>query len=349
METSLELMFSSTKRWSIQYSKWNKSVQEARPICLKLEHNVPDKNISVMKFVICLFPRLSSGEAKIMGNIGTQKLKIDENFYCNITYRIINNLTDKPFTKDASSTFNINNISSGRTVMLEDLDYTKEEDPLHTIEFKFTFSLKLEGRTDGLISMAQNITNYLHGNEKNHDVTIKCKERMFKTNSLILKGRSETFKAILPNNIEQEDQGIIILDEYSPIAVEEMINYILTSNLSNNLAGNVLLDLMHMADTYSLRDLFGECMIQSNNKLENVNSIRALNLMERRELGNTTKNLLFDCLAKDFENLAETQEWTLFQSKNPILIKDFLGHMIRGAEGPRSSKEGRTRHQNNTK
>ena len=329
MDPSLETTFSSVKRWNIQYSKWNNSIQEARPLCLKLEHSVPNRNISTMKFVICLFPKLTLGEMKIMGNIGTQKLQIDENFFCKITYRLINNLTNTPITRDSSSTFSIKDISSGKTTLLENLHCPIEEDSFHTIEFKFIFSLTLEDRTDALISLAQNITRYLQDNKSNYDVTIKCQEKNFQANGLLLIGKSHTFEELITKHKEKDGQSIILLNEYSPGAVEEMLNYVVTSRLSPNLDGNTILDLMHMADIYSLQDLFLECMIQTDYELGTFDPFGALGLMGKKNVGNTMKNLLFNGIAKDFEEIVQTQAWSEFQVNNPIVVREFLYHLIR--------------------
>ena len=41
------------------------------------------------------------------------------------------------------------------------------------------------------------------------------------------------------------------------------------------------------------------------------------------------KNLLFNGIAKDFEEIVQTQAWSEFQVNNPIVVREFLYHLIR--------------------
>ena len=104
----------------------------------------------------------------------------------------------------------------------------------------------------------------------NHDVTLKCGEKLFYCHKYTLSLRSPVFKAMFQSNTMENANGLVEIEDIQQEAFSEFLNYIYTGSISLSF-DKYGKELLAVADKYQVDKLKRACEKELISKLDAEN------------------------------------------------------------------------------
>eukprot|EP00092_Neocalanus_flemingeri_P022977 GFUD01024909.1.p1 GENE.GFUD01024909.1~~GFUD01024909.1.p1 ORF type:complete len:346 (-),score=67.23 GFUD01024909.1:88-1125(-) len=161
------------------------------------------------------------------------------------------------------------------------------------------------------------------------DLKIVCRGKVFKCHKAILSARSTVFKNMLSGETLENLNGEVPIEDSSAEAVEEMLKYIYTGEISDKL--DVLdLDLLYLAAKYLLDPLkfaCGESIVSSLSISTCISSFITIDrYFPRDSLVRKQVDLFLRCNA---EQVVESDDWDGLVTRFPTLCRDLVRAMVK--------------------
>eukprot|EP00092_Neocalanus_flemingeri_P022976 GFUD01024908.1.p1 GENE.GFUD01024908.1~~GFUD01024908.1.p1 ORF type:complete len:344 (-),score=73.94 GFUD01024908.1:88-1119(-) len=161
------------------------------------------------------------------------------------------------------------------------------------------------------------------------DLKIVCHGKVFKCHKNILSARSTVFKNMLSGETLENLNGEVPIEDSSTEAVEEMLKYIYTGEISDKL--DVLdLDLLYLAAKYLLDPLkfaCGESIVSSLTISTCISSFITIDrYFPRDSLVRKQVDLFLRCNA---EQVVESEDWDGLVTRFPTLCRDLVRAMVK--------------------
>ena len=104
----------------------------------------------------------------------------------------------------------------------------------------------------------------------NHDVTLKCGEKLFYCHKYTLSLRSPVFKAMFQSNMKENELGTVEIEDIQQEAFSEFLSYIYTGSISLSF-DKYGKELLAVADKYQVDKLKRACEKELISKLDAEN------------------------------------------------------------------------------
>eukprot|EP00092_Neocalanus_flemingeri_P048077 GFUD01054739.1.p1 GENE.GFUD01054739.1~~GFUD01054739.1.p1 ORF type:complete len:341 (-),score=82.10 GFUD01054739.1:81-1103(-) len=161
------------------------------------------------------------------------------------------------------------------------------------------------------------------------DLKVVCHGKVFKCHKNILSARSSVFKNMLSGETLENLNSEVPIEDSSTEAVEEMLKYIYTGEISDKL--DVLdLDLLYLAAKYLLDPLkfaCGESIVSSLTISTCISSFITIDrYFPRDSLVRKQVDLFLRCNA---EQVVESEDWDGLVTRFPTLCRDLVRAMVK--------------------
>lgn len=102
----------------------------------------------------------------------------------------------------------------------------------------------------------------LYEEKKLTDFKIICEDQEFCVHKMILVCHSDVFEAMFENQMKESRENTLIISDFEPKIVEEMIRYLYTEEISADLSEDNLKQLLMIANKYNVESLKKSCLKQ---------------------------------------------------------------------------------------
>lgn len=153
------------------------------------------------------------------------------------------------------------------------------------------------------------------------DIVIRTTEKDYKCHKVILAARSQVFKAMFQNNMTERESNIVDLSEaFEPDTFKDIIRYIYTEQLPEDMDGAGCASLFVAADYFQLLGLKAWCAEELGYGLESDNAAAILQLADKYgEMGLKDKVVKF--ISENLGQVVDTEAWGQIPGD---VIKDLL-------------------------
>lgn len=165
---------------------------------------------------------------------------------------------------------------------------------------------------------------FLH--ERDCDVSIKVKDKIFKAHKLIVKARSETIASMLPDDTAEKNFDVIKID-CEPEAFEIVLLY-LYSGKTEKLSDTNMLDVYYVAESYDITDLKSECVsyVKRSMTVKNISSIIQF---AKKHAVDELLSCATDFFTENAQEIILTQEWKMFIKNEPTYGHELYEEVIK--------------------
>ena len=140
-------------------------------------------------------------------------------------------------------------------------------------------------------SFSSNIGKMLlkHGSDYS-DASLVVGDKIFSVHKLVLKSKSDVFKAMFTNDMSEAETGIVKIDDIDAEVIEEMLNYIYTGKTEK--MSELSQELFQVANKYAIFDLREECEEYFAFDLNFENAVEILDLASVYEFESLRNNVM---------------------------------------------------------
>ena len=151
----------------------------------------------------------------------------------------------------------------------------------------------------------KNVRDHLGQYEEFTDIEIYCEETVFPCHQLVLAAGSPVFRAMLNANMIEKQTKKIVIDDYKPEIVAEMLNFLYTGDVHNEILEKTAKKLLGVADKYLLDHL--KAMIEEKlcSFLNVDNSIECLDFGDSHN-ALKLKRMALEIVAKNMKTFVDT-------------------------------------------
>lgn len=168
--------------------------------------------------------------------------------------------------------------------------------------------------------------------EETSDTDVVCNGKVFKCHRIILCARSSTFSNMLLGDMRENDEKKVDMKDTTVEAVEEMLRYIYTGEISESV-DKLNEDLLQLADMYDLNTLKTACGEVILSKLEVSNCISSYIMADRFFMAETRVRKMLDLfMTCKAEKVVECEDLDRLVAGFPGLVKDLMRVMVKGGK-----------------
>jgi len=164
----------------------------------------------------------------------------------------------------------------------------------------------------------------MHDTGQNSDVTLVAADgREFLAHVAILSSRSPVFAAMFQHDMEEKRLNQVQMDDFSSEAVECLLNFMYTDNISDIA---VLPELLAAADKYNISRLLPLCEETMMANLNTENAAECFSLADRHNASQLRKEAK-RFTARHLKNIKPREGWKKWMDENQQLAAEILDEM----------------------
>ena len=157
----------------------------------------------------------------------------------------------------------------------------------------------------------------LLGDTETSDIVIQSKEKKFHCHRTILCARSSVLRRLLDTDMKETRSGVIAVDDIDVDALEAMIEYIYTDEITKEFEDTA--SLVYAADKYDLKGLLEICFGKFKAGLDDDQLVEILILSDRHNLPEF-KNLAAKRILADKTKFINDKDFQKKMEKHPKLL-----------------------------
>jgi len=215
-------------------------------------------------------------------------------------------------TKEFSEMFIQNNITNNITVVatmaiyIEGKDYLKHRDMAED----FLRNMRSMPELDDMF----------------YDVTVKCGDKEFKSNKVLLASSSWVFRRMLETDMTEKIKNEINITDAKPEIIEDLLDY-LSNGLIPEDFDTKAVELIHVAEKYDLEALLEACENSLANNLSVETVINTLITVDLYVPKSEHREKILDFINSKAAEVIKTKDWMKFVKKYPELVTELYLHL----------------------
>ena len=150
------------------------------------------------------------------------------------------------------------------------------------------------------------------------DVLVECDGQAFKCHQVILSARSPVFMAMFQAGMKESKTKSVTIRDYNPEVVKEMLHFIYTGSLTDEISEEMAKDLLRAANQYHLDLLKGVCEEKLCSTLALGNSLEYLVLGDLHHASNLKAKALI-LVVTNMTDIVNTEDYKNFHKNHPDL------------------------------
>ncbi|XP_055947121.1 speckle-type POZ protein B-like [Argiope bruennichi] len=161
------------------------------------------------------------------------------------------------------------------------------------------------------------------------DLIIAVDEHEFHVHKAILSARSDVFSNMLNPRFRENSLDRIEIGDISKEGVQEMLHFIYTGRMTDEVTEDVLCELFYAADKYELWFLKKICSIMVANNLNNDNVLRIL-LVADRHSAFKLKDMCIRYISGNSLEIQKQRGWYDLMMNHPDLVNSIVESLSKG-------------------